>query len=941
MIFSYPNSTDEYLNATQFFSSNENTNIEEITVNLTKNIKIENNIFGYIFSCINIYELTGCNDLTLKSALNNEIINSGYNLTKNEIIKLSFKTQEKSFNCSIYFRYVVTEPDYSDHINYFVENMSCEFDYGSVYNNHKTKYFGKISFYNIFYEYKEPAIPTTIIIKELPTTIIAQEETEKKTEYKNYVTETIRIDKTEKSTYNKELNEETTYHKNEIPTTVQIAEKHMNYINNTTLEILNNNKSEYNSTNLESFEDNLNNYSSVEQFESNQTVTNVESNIYNDSSNGVNKFIQKLENITIDNIIDIKDLISDNSLIAYLQEESNMIVFQGVDNNIFQITLLTNEKELLKNKSNNINNLSIIDFEDCEKELRKEYHINESDSLIFIKNEKITNKASEKDVKFEVYEPYNKTKLNLSVCDGKSYNLYIPTELSEETKQLYEQMKEAGYDLFNINDPFYQDTCTPFDSPDGTDILLSDRINYIYNNSDTKCQSNCQLSQYSIETKYINCSCIIDQNNNNDNSDDTVDKFSTKKLYESYYDVLKYSNYNIMKCYNLILNLNIFKKNIGSTIVLIFFSFYIIFLFVYIFQGVTPLKIKLMKDIAKEKGQLSNNKRQLYKSKNKNILNPLYPPTKKKSFFVLNLNNKTKNTRNINIKKNNLKIPDSRNQKKIIKDSINIHSHSSNMKNILNNSRFANTIIDLKPKNDKKNNNIRNNFQQRKLDDFELNELNYDEALKLDKRSLFQIYWSILKREHLIIFTFINCNDYNLLSIKISKCLFLMVTDMSLNSFFFSDDSMHKLFLNYGKYDIFQQIPQMVYSTIFSQLIEVFLCFLILTDKFFYKIKSNLLEGKLVDIMKILRIIDLKLAVFFFFAFVFFVVYWYIITVFCAVYKNTQKIFIKDSIISFLISLSYSLVLYFISSCLRLCSLKCSKACSSIIYKISDIIPFF
>ena len=37
---------------------------------------------------------------------------------------------------------------------------------------------------------------------------------------------------------------------------------------------------------------------------------------------------------------------------------------------------------------------------------------------------------------------------------------------------------------------------------------------------------------------------------------------------------------------------------------------------------------------------------------------------------------------------------------------------------------------------------------------------------------------------------------------------------MALNVFFFSDDSMHKLFINYGKYDFFQQIPQITYSTI-------------------------------------------------------------------------------------------------------------------------------
>ena len=63
---------------------------------------------------------------------------------------------------------------------------------------------------------------------------------------------------------------------------------------------------------------------------------------------------------------------------------------------------------------------------------------------------------------------------------------------------------------------------------------------------------------------------------------------------------------------------------------------------------------------------------------------------------------------------------------------------------------------------------------------------------------------------------------------------------MALNVFFFSDESMHKIFLNYGKYNFIQQIPQIIYTTIISQLIEVFLCYLSLTDKHFYKIKLKL-----------------------------------------------------------------------------------------------------
>ena len=59
-----------------------------------------------------------------------------------------------------------------------------------------------------------------------------------------------------------------------------------------------------------------------------------------------------------------------------------------------------------------------------------------------------------------------------------------------------------------------------------------------------------------------------------------------------------------------------------------------------------------------------------------------------------------------------------------------------------------------------------------------------------------------------------------------------------MNVFFFSDDTMHKMFLDYGKYNFIQQIPQTVYSTIISNLIEIILCYLSLTDKLFYQMKK-------------------------------------------------------------------------------------------------------
>ena len=121
----------------------------------------------------------------------------------------------------------------------------------------------------------------------------------------------------------------------------------------------------------------------------------------------------------------------------------------------------------------------------------------------------------------------------------------------------------------------------------------------------------------------------------------------------------------------------------------------------------------------------------------------------------------------------------------------------------------------------------------------------------------------------------------------------------------------------------------------------IFLCFLSLTEKDIYKIKSLLKEGKTNNISEIIKCMHKKLYIYFGFTFLFFGIYWYIISIFCGVYRNTQVHFIKDSMISFSIGLIYPFILYFISASLRTCSLRDPKKRFKCIYSFSYLIPFF
>ena len=85
-------------------------------------------------------------------------------------------------------------------------------------------------------------------------------------------------------------------------------------------------------------------------------------------------------------------------------------------------------------------------------------------------------------MQYEIYEPFNKTKLDLSICDNTTIDVYTPVVLNEDLLNIYNELKEKGYDLFNIDSDFYKDIYVLFTSPDSTDVLLSDRVNRYFNN---------------------------------------------------------------------------------------------------------------------------------------------------------------------------------------------------------------------------------------------------------------------------------------------------------------------------------------------------------------------------------------------------------------------------------------------------------------------------
>ena len=182
----------------------------------------------------------------------------------------------------------------------------------------------------------------------------------------------------------------------------------------------------------------------------------------------------------------------------------------------------------------------------------------------------------------------------------------------------------------------------------------------------------------------------------------------------------------------------------------------------------------------------------------------------------------------------------------------------------------------------------------------------------------------------------------NLFIIKLSLFVFSVCLDFTTNVLFFNDESMHKIYLDYGKYNFISQIPQIIYSTVISEVFDVFFKYLSLSEKEIYEAKKYTNMTKAINhIKKLMRQIKLKFFLFYVISFLLMSFFWYFISAFCAVYKNTQKILFKDSLVSFVISLIYPFALYLIPASLRIISLRATKKDKRFLYKISNIFPLF
>ena len=656
------------------------------------------------------------------------------------------------------------------------------------------------------------------------------------------------------------------------------------------------------------------------------------------------KYQEENKNISDEIKIKIQDKILHNTEIGFISENYDTTNLDNgkdeiIKNNKMTITLTTTENQNNQEKEN----ITTISLDECESILRGIYNISSNKKIYMKKIDIIQDGMKIPKIEYDVYCKLNDTnliKLNLSFCQNSKIGITIPLTITEDLDKL------------NQSSGYYNDICYTTTSNSGTDILLKDRKKEFIDENKTVCQDGCEFSEYNYKFQKVKCSCDIKEASNT-----TANMFIDKeKLFKRFIDIKNIANINILKCYKSLFFQKGLIYNIGSYIVISLIIFHFISIIIFYINQLTKIKEKIKNIIS----GIRNRKRKI-KSKN---INELHEDKNKDKSLKINKNNNNINNEMVNKKKfkntkkgknslldsnlNNLNIqanpfikskninvnPPKKNKQKRNKFIMNNFINSNNNKNqkipTTNKNNKSKTKLDKSP--------IKKIKEIMKYNEQEMNDLSYKYALKYDKRTYCEYYLSLLITQHNLLFSFYYNKDYNSKIIKINLFFISFIIDFTINALFFNDDTMHKIYEDKGKFQFLYQLPQIIYSSLISSALNIPLKLLALSDNNILELKKKKKKKHLNKQSKVLnKKLRLKFILYFLISSILLLLFWYYLAIFCAIYINTQKHLITDTLISFGLSLLYPFGIYLIPGIFRIPSLSNKNKDRKCLYKISKI----
>ena len=541
------------------------------------------------------------------------------------------------------------------------------------------------------------------------------------------------------------------------------------------------------------------------------------------------------------------------------------------------------------------------------------------------------------------------TVVSISSCSN-NITMYTPIDSSQfkSNLTLIELFKNNGVNVFDYNDDYFHNVCNNLQVND-SDYTLNDRLKYFYIDYNF-CQEYCfltnGLNSLDFTTKKGICSCklkafdlslkrkIVPQSSSDDSSDNLLDiniggldditgnipgkemlntfsNFSIGNIGEKF---AKKFNYKVVKCVKLLSKWENYKENFGFWVSSSVFIILIVLFIFYIIVSESQLMGKIEKVV-------NNNKKT-------DVPNPANPTKKGNS----NENEMIMNENNGSIEIESIKDEDiNQNQNKVIENKVDNKEKDPNLEP-------ANTNLEdnkegiIVPKEDNPNEKPPEGDQGEKIEIkmyendriFTYLNMTFTQACESDKRNPFIMIWdTFVVKVRLMNVIFIP-QAFGVITMEISILLFSIIMDFTFNAFLFGDDTISKINDGNGKLDFFTSWIIALISGIISRFLTRYVVGL--TDYkdmlIFFLLESTTSTRARKFLKEYVQKIKKNLRLYLILEIVLMVFYIYYLTLFGALYKNSQNALFISYIRGLITYIIYTLILIIVIVILRVISIK-------------------
>ena len=610
-----------------------------------------------------------------------------------------------------------------------------------------------------------------------------------------------------------------------------------------------------------------------------------------------------------------------------------------------------------------------IDFGKCYDMVKEHYGIEGDLIVAYVQN----NDLKKPYWTYAFFDPSTGEKLKAATICAEE-KIIVKENISNILSGMpnYEAMMdllEQGINIFDIQDPFYQDLCFPYDPPVKKDITLSDRLLIYYPNI-TLCDPGCSNTGINFTDYSAICECKFNDIVNNEaiTNNAIMDELTGDIL-----EKVGESNLEVLKCVKN--GFKYFKRSIGGIIfiillliiivmAIIYFLFEVFTIMKYVYNitqsylsylgvnnkelpGAPPHKnnIKNSKKLTDVKSEKNPHKNLFYKEFDlQNRRKRLDNEEKHKSFVLFEKNNINEINSNelINPSMNALVKPEKSSQISGVK---NITKKNSNDKNVdifktEGNEMIETKNLDLQKEEGGNEKTDENGINFKEYLAIPYEDMDYDDAVKLDRRGYCEFFADRLMEKILILDTFFAKEPLKPMTIKIIVFILTILCYFVINGLFYNEEYISKLF-HLEKDDFFDFIPRsikrFIYTLIVCELVQYITEFFFIEEKriqgIFRRERDNIFVLKK-EIILVIKQIKKRNISFIIVVIIIFILFFIYVLCFNYVYRYTQTEWIKSSIAIFIANELLALILAFIETSLRYLAFACK---SERVYQISQL----